>query len=177
MKIIKDMSHFKKELLDWIKTISISLLIGYFISHGLIVNAKIPTGSMESTIMTNDRVIANRLAYISTQPKRGDIIVFKFPDDESQLYVKRVIGLPNEEILIHEGKVYVDGIVLSEEYLDVETRGEFGPYIVPENQYFMLGDNRNSSLDSRYWDHTFLPTENIIGKVLLKYYPHLESIK
>ena len=102
---------------------------------------------MEQTIMTGDRVFGNRLAYKTKDQERFDIVIFKYPDDPSQLFVKRVIGLPGETVNIVDGKVYIND---SEEPLDdsfcPETpQGSFGPYEVPEGCYFMLGDNRNHS--------------------------------
>ncbi len=84
----------KDEIISWVLTIAIALIVAFAINSFVIVNAKVPTGSMENTIMPKDRFIANRLAYINDSPERGDIVVFKYPDDESVLYVKRVIGLP-----------------------------------------------------------------------------------
>ncbi len=108
---------------------------------------QIPSGSMENTIMTGDRVIGNRFAYSFSDPQRFDIIIFRYPDDESQLFIKRIIGLPGETVEIQDGKIYLNG---SDEPLeDVQTKetmvGSFGPYTVPENSYFVMGDNRNDS--------------------------------
>ena len=133
---------------------------------------------MKNTIMPNDRLIAFRLSYLFSDPERYDIVVFKAPDDESTLYVKRIIGLPGEKVNIIDGKVFIDDqeVPLSDDYIMEDMLGSFGPYTVPENSYFMLGDNRNDSQDSRYWENTFLPKENILGKVLFKYYPKIESL-
>ena len=168
----------KKELIDIIKTIIIAIIVAFVITHFIIVNAVVPTGSMKNTIMPNDRLVAFRLSYLFSDPERYDIIVFKAPDDESTLYVKRIIGLPGEKVNIIDGKVFIDDqeVPLSDDYIMEDMLGSFGPYTVPENSYFMLGDNRNDSQDSRYWENTFLPKENILGKVLFKYYPKIESL-
>ncbi len=168
----------KKELIDIIKTIIIAIIVAFVITHFIIVNAVVPTGSMKNTIMPNDRLIAFRLSYLFSDPERYDIVVFKAPDDESTLYVKRIIGLPGEKVNIIDGKVFIDDqeVPLSDDYIMEDMLGSFGPYTVPENSYFMLGDNRNDSQDSRYWENTFLPKENILGKVLFKYYPKIESL-
>lgn len=168
----------KKELIDIIKTIIIAIIVAFVITHFIIVNAVVPTGSMKNTIMPNDRLVAFRLSYLFSDPERYDIIVFKAPDDESTLYVKRIIGLPGEKVNIIDGKVFIDDqeVPLSDDYIMEDMLGSFGPYTVPENSYFMLGDNRNDSQDSRYWESTFLPKENILGKVLFKYYPKIESL-
>lgn len=168
----------KKEIIDIIKTIIIAVLIAFIITNFIIVNAVVPTGSMKSTIEPNDRLIAFRLSYLFSNPERNDIVVFKAPDNENTLYVKRIIGLPGETINIIDGKVYINDSTepLEDDFIMEKMLGSFGPYTVPENSYFMLGDNRNDSQDSRYWEHTFLPDENILGKVLFKYYPKIESL-
>ena len=88
--------------------------------------------------------------------------------------MKRVIGLPGETVEIKGGEVYIDGEVLEEPYLDVETIGDFGPYEVPEESYFMMGDNRNDSQDSRYWNNTFVKRNKILGKVYFTYLPKIK---
>ena len=128
---------------------------------------------MEQTIMTGDRVFGNRLAYMNKEPERFDIVIFKYPDDPSQLFVKRVIGLPGETVNIVDGKVYIND---SEEPLDDSfcpeaPEGSFGPYTVPEDCYFMLGDNRNHSMDSRYWTNTFVEKDAIEAQVAVRYWP------
>ena len=168
----------KKELIDIIKTIVIAIIVAFIITNFIIVNAIVPTGSMKNTIMPNDRLIAFRLSYLFSSPERGDIIVFRAPDDEEMLYVKRIIGMPGETINIIDGKVYINDSEqpLDDEYIMEEMLGSFGPYTVPEDSYFMLGDNRNDSQDSRYWDNTFLPKDNILGKAVFKYYPKIEAL-
>ena len=168
----------KKELIDIIKTIIIAIIVAFVITHFIIVNAVVPTGSMKNTIMPNDRLVAFRLSYLFSDPERYDIIVFKAPDDESTLYVKRIIGLPGEKVNIIDGKVFINDqeVPLEDDYIMEDMLGSFGPYTAPQGSYFMLGDNRNDSQDSRYWENTFLPKENILGKVLFKYYPKIESL-
>ena len=162
----------KNELFHWILTLAIAVIIA------LCVNAEIPSGSMENTIMTGDRVFGNRLAYIFGEPKRFDIIIFRYPDDEKQLFIKRIIGLPGETVEIHDGQIFIDGSktplkdVTTKEFM----QGSFGPYTVPDNCYFVMGDNRNNSKDSRYWEHTFVTDDEIVGKAFLRYWP-LNKIK
>ena len=170
--------NFKKELFDILKTVIIAVIVAFFITNFVIVNAVVPTGSMKNTIMPQDRLIAFRLSYLFSEPQRGDIIVFKAPDDESTLYVKRIIGLPGETVNIVDGKVYINDSLepLEDSYIMEPMEGSFGPYTVPQNNYFMMGDNRNDSQDSRYWEHTFLPEENILGKVIIKYYPKIQPL-
>ncbi|WP_250278199.1 signal peptidase I [[Clostridium] colinum] len=168
----------KRDLIEIAKTILIAVVTAFIITHFIIVNAVVPTGSMKNTIMPNDRLIAFRLSYLFSEPQRGDIIVFKAPDHEKTLYVKRIIGLPGETVNIIDGKVFINDSTtpLPDDYIMEDMLGSFGPYTVPENSYFMMGDNRNDSQDSRYWENTFLPEDNILGKVLFKYYPKIEAL-
>ena len=166
-----------KEIFDWILVIILAIVIPFAINTLVIVNATVPTSSMESTIMAGDRVIGSRLYYRRHEPQRGDIIMFDYPDDPRILYIKRVIGLPGEHVEITGGTVYINGEPLDEPYLDVVTEGEWGPYDVPEGHYFMMGDNRNDSADSRYWQHPYLSRDGIVGKAVLKYWRGFERFK
>ncbi len=141
-----------------------------------IINASIPTGSMENTIMPNDYVIASKLYYINNKPERGDIVIFKTPDDIEQLYLKRIIGIPGDKVEIKDSFVYINNEIIEEPYLKETMSGNWGPYNVPENSYFVLGDNRNNSQDSRYWQNTFVQEDAILGKVLLKYFPVFKKL-
>lgn len=131
---------------------------------------------MENTIMTGDRVVGNRLSYLTKDPERYDVIIFKYPDDESQLFIKRIIGLPGETVEIRDGHIYIDGS--SEPLEDVETKeymvGNYGPYTVPEGCYFVMGDNRNDSKDSRYWINPYVSKDKILGKAVFRYWPITE---
>ncbi len=170
----------KSEIISWVKTIGFALVLAFFINSVIIVNATVPTGSMENTIMPKDRIIAFRLSYMLDEPERGDIVVFKYPDDPEQktLYVKRVIGLPGDTVEVKNGGVYINGAAepLEEDYLKEEPMGTFGPYVVPEDSYFMMGDNRNNSLDSRYWENKFVEEDKILGKVFLRYFPKFKIL-
>lgn len=164
-----------KEIFSWVLSFALAFALALFLKNYVIINADVPTGSMENTIMTGDRIIGNRLAYIKDTPQRGDIVVFHYPDNEKELYVKRVIGLPGETIEILEGKIYVNGskTPLVEDYLKEEWIVATGPYYfeVPEESYLVLGDNRNDSRDARYWTNTYVQQEKILGKVILVYWP------
>lgn len=162
------------EVLDWIKTITIALLAGLLISRVLVTSAKVPTGSMEDTVMAGSRLLINRIAYVASEPRRGDIIAFYYPDDGETIYLKRVIGLPGEKVEGKDGKVYIDGEALKEDYTAEIMESDFGPYDVPDGMYFMMGDNRNNSWDSRYWDHKFVAEDEIIGKAEAEYFPRIK---
>lgn len=162
-----------RELLSWVLTFAVAIVAALFIKYCLIINADVPTGSMENTIMPGDRLIGNRLAYLKEGPQRGDIVVFHYPDNEKELFVKRVIGLPGESVHIEDAKVYIDGVELEEPYLKEKWTIATGTYDfeVPEDCYLMLGDNRNNSKDARYWENKYVNIDKILGKALFIYWP------
>ncbi len=158
-----------KEISSWILVFVIAFALATLINKIVILKVEVPSGSMENTIMIGDRVFTFRLAYLVSDPKRGDVIVFPYPDDEEVDYIKRIIGLPGETIEGKDGIVYIDGKPLTEPYAKEEIDSDFGPYIVPKDSYFMMGDNRNNSEDSRYWEHKFVSKDKIKGKAVVKY--------
>lgn len=172
----KEPFSLKKEIISWITILVSAALIALFLNSCIIANSRVPTGSMESTIMAHDRVIGSRLSYLFHDPERGDIAIFHFPDDPTgkTYYVKRVIGLPGETVDITDGQVLINGEPLDEPYLnepmDVDTPLHFE---VPEGCYFMMGDNRNFSYDARYWENHYVSKDQIIAKVLFRYYPNI----
>ncbi|MFQ9514809.1 MAG: signal peptidase I [Eubacterium sp.] len=168
----------KKEILSWVKIIIIAVVIAFVINNFIIINANVPTGSMETTIMSKDRMIGLRTAYWFSDPQRGDIVIFKNPDNEKETFVKRLIGMPGDKVVIKDAKIYINDSKepLKEDYLPEEwTRGNGSDtileYDVPENSYFMLGDNRNISHDARYWTNTYVTRDQIIAKAELVYWP------
>ena len=163
-----------KEIFAWVLTIALAILAAKAINKYVIIKAEVPTGSMEHTIEVNDCILGYQLAYLFGSPERGDIVIFPYPDNPETTYVKRIIGLPGETVEIKDGYVYIDGEPIEEPYLKEEMRGEYGPYVVPEGCYFMLGDNRNSSQDSRKWSNTYLKEEDIMAKVLFRYSPSFQ---
>lgn len=166
------------ELIDWGKALAFAVAAALAINNILIVNAKVPSGSMETTIMTGDRVVANRLAYLSKTPERFDVVVFKFPDDESQNFVKRVIGLPGEVVEIKAGQVYINNSPLDDsDYVSEWAEGDYGPFTVPEYHYFMMGDNRGNSFDSKDWNNHFVNESKILGQVMFEYYPKFKTLR
>ncbi|MCR5322087.1 MAG: signal peptidase I [Lachnospiraceae bacterium] len=171
--------NWKKELLDWLIIFAAAFALAYALTHFVIIKTEVISGSMISTLNVDDHVVANRLAYVFSKPKRGDIIFFAYPDDESKTYVKRIIGLPGEKVEIIKGKVYINDSdePLEEPYLNEKMKKEnFGPYYVPEGCYFVMGDNRNISVDSRYWDNKFVTYSEIYGKAWFRYRPNLQII-
>lgn len=220
----KKKSKFR-ETIDFLLPIIIAVIVALLLKSFVFANAVVPTGSMKNTIGEGDRIIASRLAYINSDPERYDIILFYFPDDESQIFVKRVIGLPGETVTIVDGSAFItdkdgntyetdqsfitngdpigdygpfyipekgetittDGVFCYAEngmrvgysqfidkYCDISASGE---YTVAENLYFCMGDNRNESHDSRFWDNTYVAENKILGEAKFKYYPKFETLK
>lgn len=168
----------KKEILSWIKIFLIAIVIAFFINNVIIINANVPSGSMEKTIMTGDRMIGLRTSYWFSDPQRGDIVIFKNPDNEEETFVKRLIGMPGDKVVIKDAKIYINDskTPLKEDYLPEEwTRGNGSDtvleYKVPKGCYFMLGDNRNISRDARYWTNTYVKRDQVIAKAKLVYWP------
>lgn len=177
-----------KEAVDFCLPIIIALIIAMLLKTFVFANAIVPTGSMLNTIQVGDRLIASRIEYTQHDPERYDIIIFKFPDDVAahetdpshkvDYFVKRIIGLPGETVTIVNGVVYVEdengkSTQLKDDFVTAcEPTGNYGPYHVPEDSYFVLGDNREESADSRAWKTTnYVHKDLIIGKAKFRYYP------
>jgi signal peptidase I len=203
------MKKFADSTRDFVHEWSLNILILLFGTTTLVQAFIVPTGSMESTVLIGDHLLVDKLSYAPsdpitkhllpyTEPKRGDVIVFRYPMDIRQNFVKRVIGVPGDHIHIVDKVVYVNGRALTEPYTQhIDARVEayrdnfpsqpFGPVtdraqemlvghvqngelVVPPENYFAMGDNRENSLDSRYWG--FVPRENIIGKPLVIFWSY-----
>ena len=179
IKVAKNISV--KEIVSILVLCLIIVVSGKIISTYVILTGYVPSSSMESTILPEDRILTNCTAYMNSNPQRGDIIVFYSPDDKARgddvQFVKRVIGLPGEIVKVRDGCIFIDDYKLEEPYLKVSTDSGYGEYMVPSGHYFVLGDNRNMSRDSRFWDNTFVPAKDIIGKVFLKYRISLSTLK
>jgi signal peptidase I len=130
----------------------------------------IPSPSMQPTLDTNDRIIVNKIVYKYRSPRRGDVMVFKFPLDTTRDFVKRVVASGGDSVEIRHSKVYVNDTAIAESYLPPNKQmNDFGPVKIPPGYYFMMGDNRNNSEDSRMWGP--LDKKLIIGKVQVIYWP------
>ena len=190
--------EIKTEILSWIKLILIILICTFLLRRYVIVNAEVPSSSMENLIEPGDRLVGFRMAYLKEEPKRFDVIIFRYPVDESQSFIKRVIGLPGETVEIREGKIYIDGSSepLEEDYLKEEWTVNNDGYVfqVPDDSYLVLGDNRNVSLDARYWadealeygvaateseaeKYSYVSRDAILGKAEFKYWPKVGWIR
>jgi signal peptidase I len=180
---VKNLTKFdivKKEIISWVKVFGFAIVAAYCINSFVLVNAAVPTGSMENAIMPGDRIVASRLSYaFSKNPNRLDVIVFVSPEDNETLFVKRVIGLPGDVVEVIDGKVYINGDSepLDESYVKGIPYSTNGPFNVPENSYFVMGDNRNNSSDSREWANKYVSRDKILGRVMFGYYPRPKFIR
>ncbi len=161
----------------WVELVK-TLITAFFLAFGIrtfVAEARyIPSESMLPTLEVNDRLIIEKVSYHFKLPQRGDVVVFEPTEILQQqnfkdAFIKRVIGLPGETIEVKNGTVFVNGEPLSEKYIEEEPKYDYGPEIVPENQYLLLGDNRNNSYDSHYWG--FVPRSNFIGKAAIRFWP------
>ncbi len=171
-------TNTQSKVKSWIKEFVIILLcavaLAAVIKTFLVDSRSIPTPSMVPTIEEGDRIVLWRLAYaFNGAPERGDIIVFTPPAELNLKYdlIKRVIGLPGETVEIKDGYVYIDGEPLEENYLNAQPNYTYGPVTVPEESYFVMGDNRNNSADSHEWINPFLSEDAIKGKAVFTYWP------
>lgn len=156
-----------------IKEWSVTLIIAaitLFVFKVIILLGVVPSTSMEPTIHKGSIAIVNGTAYWFSKPQRGDIIVFHTEQTEEPILIKRVIGLPGEKIVFKDNNIYIDGKTLEEEYIenDVMTFSYREEFTVPDNCYFMMGDNREDSYDSRYWKDPYVPKKDIKGKYLIQ---------
>lgn len=132
--------------------------------------------SMEHTLFHRERLMVDKISYRFITPKRGEIIVFRYPQDPRTRFVKRVIGVPGDRIEIRERQVFVNGIALDEPYINGPTYGTMAPVVVEDGHVFVLGDNRNNSLDSRYPAVGQIPYNMIVGRALFSYWP-IKAVK
>lgn len=160
----------KSSLREMIEVVVVALALAFFIKTFIVGNFWIPSESMVPTIEINDKVIVTNFSYWFEGPQRGDVVVFRYPQDPKKDYIKRCIGLPGETIQFQNSQLYVNGQLVEEPYLPEGLQFEdYGPVQVPEGQYFMCGDNRNHSSDSRAWG--FVEKKFIIGKAQVIYWP------
>lgn len=159
------------EFASWCKDIAVAVLAAILIILFVVQPVKVEGTSMLPRLVDQERIFINRFIYRFSDVQRGDIVVFRYPKDSSKSFIKRVIGLPGEEIRIEAGQVFIDGLPLNESYLDPKylDHESFGPEKVPNGCYFVLGDHRNSSNDSRSWG--FVPADNVFGKAIFRYWP------
>ena len=185
-------SYRKSTAREYFESICVAVILALFVRTFVVQAFKIPTGSMENNLLIGDHLLVNKFVFAPTQTaleeavlpiepiRRGDIIVFKYPEEPERDFIKRVIALPGETIELRKKRVYIDDSLLDESYVRFLTppdedggevfdlRVQYGPVTVPEGHYFMMGDNRDNSQDSRYWG--FLPQEYVKGRALFVYF-------
>src|SRR5262244_3861351 len=190
---------FKKSVLrEYTESIVIAVILALFVRTWVVQAFKIPTGSMENNLLIGDHLLVNKFVFgptplaigravLPVRPiRRGDVIVFKYPEEPDRDFIKRVIGLPGEKVELKDKKVYINVKALDEPYVhflqppgqssefhevtSFDVRERYGPVTVPTDHYFVMGDNRDNSQDSRYWG--FLPRENVKGKALVIYWSY-----
>jgi len=183
----------KSVVREYFESLVIAVILALFVRTWVFQAFKIPTGSMEKNLLIGDHLIVNKMVFAPTVSsverailphstiRRGDIIVFKYPEDPDRDFIKRVIGLPGETLELRRKKVYINGKPIDEPYVQFlsppsndptphrdDVREEYGPVTVPAKTYFMMGDNRDNSQDSRYWG--FLDQSYIKGQALFIYF-------
>ena len=169
-------SRVWRSLQENLSLIAIALCLALVIRTFVAEPRYIPSDSMLPTLHTGDRLVVEKISYLFHPPQFGDIIVFQPPIElqrrgypKDQAFIKRVIGKPGEIITVADGKVYLNGQPLQEDYIAEPPNQPFPPVQVPSDEFFVMGDNRNDSNDSRYWG--FLPRKNIIGRAVFRFWP------
>jgi signal peptidase I len=160
----------RNELVAWFKTLaSAAVYATLIVTFGFQV-ARVEGMSMAPTLADQDRLIVNKLAYRIGEPRRSDIVMLYYPIDPAKSFVKRVVGEEGDTVRIVDGRVFVNEVPMPDEYVPTEFRGhdDWGPQVVPEGYYFVMGDHRNNSSDSRHWG--YVPKRYIIGKVQLRWW-------
>jgi signal peptidase I len=160
-----------EELLAWFKTLaSAAVYATLIVTFGFQV-ARVEGQSMAPTLADQDRLIVNKFIYRISEPRRGDIVMLYYPLNPDKSFVKRVIAEEGDQVRIVDGRVFVNEVPLADAYVPPEYRGhdDYGPQVVPEGYYFVMGDHRNNSSDSRHWGP--VPKKYIIGKVQLRWWP------
>jgi signal peptidase I len=188
-------TYRKSTVREYFESIVIAVILALFVRTWVVQAFKIPTGSMENNLLIGDHLLVNKFVFGPTASalerailpvrdiQRGDIVVFKYPDEPERDFIKRVIGLPGDTLELRAKKVYVNGQRLEEPYVhfltpatdgaeftSLDVRERYGPVTVPADQFFVMGDNRDNSQDSRYWG--FLPRDHVKGHSLMIYWSY-----
>jgi signal peptidase I len=165
------LAQLQAELAAWIKTLFSAAVYAILIVTFLFQVARVEGQSMSPTLEDQDRLIVNKLAYRIGEPRRGDIVMLYYPLDPDKSFVKRVIAEEGDSVRIVDGRVYVNDVPLNDDYVPAEyrSRDDWGPQVIPDGYYFVMGDHRNNSSDSRHWG--MVPKRYIIGRVQLRWWP------
>jgi signal peptidase I len=165
------LAQVKEELVAWVKTLVSAAVYAVLIVTFVMQVARVEGQSMAPTLEDQDRLIVNKLVYRIADPRRGDIVMLYYPLNPDKSFVKRVIAEEGDTVRIVDGRVFVNDIPLKDDYVSSEYRShdDWGPQVIPEGYYFVMGDHRNNSSDSRHWG--MVPKRYIIGKVQLRWWP------
>ncbi|MDU2065172.1 MAG: signal peptidase I [Sporomusaceae bacterium] len=165
-------SRLGEEIKDWVISIVVAVVIAFFIRHFIVELYLVEGPSMQPTLVSNERLVVNKFIYRFKDPEKGDVLVFKYPKDQSRDFIKRVIATAGDTIEVKDNHVYVNGQLLNEPYiLNERMKGSYSLATVPPGTVFVMGDNRNNSEDSRFRDVGFVPLDLIKGKALLVFWP------
>ena len=167
----------KREIREWAQSIAVALVLTLIIRTYVVQAFKIPSGSMRPTLLEGDKIFVNKYVYRFHLPERGDIVVFKFPQDPKKDFIKRLVAFEGETVEIRDGKVLVDGKSLSDSepfrkfvYFNHDPYGGPNEKVkIPKEGYYVLGDNSANSTDSRFWG--FVPKKNLVGKAMFRWWP------
>ncbi|MCR4425192.1 MAG: signal peptidase I [Firmicutes bacterium] len=157
--------------MEYLNALVVAVVLAAFVMTFVARSFLVQGPSMEPTLHDGERLLVNKFVYRFSSPKRGNIVVFRYPYNPSRMFIKRVIGLPGEVVQVAGGIVYVNGQSLEEPYIYERPYREFGPAVVPEGRVFVLGDNRNMSQDSTDETVGMVPLGNIEGKAFFVYWP------
>jgi signal peptidase I len=160
-----------KELIELGKSIVIAIIAAFLIITFVFETVSVDGHSMDPTLNNKDRLIVEKVTYYFRAPKPGDIVVIKYPADQKEKFIKRVIAVGGDRIKIENNKVYVNDQPKNEPYILEKTMRDFNEVKVPQNTIFVMGDNRNNSRDSRYPDVGFVPYKLVVGRAVLRIYP------
>lgn len=175
MKISKD--RIRREIREWTEAILVALILTLVIRTFVVQAFKIPSESMYPTLMVGDKLFVNKFIYRFRDPQRGEVIVFKYPENPSKDFIKRVIGIPGDSVEIRNGSIFIndkkwihpDEIRENLYYNQEPYAGAGQKLVIPTDAYFVLGDNSISSRDSRYWG--FVPKDLLVGKAFVRWWP------
>ena len=165
------LARAQEEIVAWVKTLASAAVYAVLIVTFGFQVARVEGQSMAPTLEDQDRLIVNKFAYRIGEPRRGDIVMLYYPLNPDKSFVKRVVAEEGDSVRIVEGRVYVNDIPLQDDYVSAEFRShdDWGPQIIPEGYYFVMGDHRSNSSDSRHWG--MVPKRYLIGKVQLRWWP------
>ena len=166
---MKKTQKVKHEAIDLIKSLLIAVIIALLIRQFVVEIFFVEGKSMHPTLSHSQRLVVNKLTYYFDEPERSDIVVFEYESDKD--FIKRIVGLPGEKVKIERGSVYINKQPLNEQYIRKTGKADYGPEKVPENHYFVLGDNRSNSVDSRSSRVGFVREEEIKGKAFFIFWP------